>query len=106
MPVILLNSVSSPEGRRAALGHELGHILVRMDDPATPYPREDDPDHRIADMMAEELVMPTYLVHEQARKWFNDYRYLARLFGVSETDMLEKMRDMGLIKTRGMIWDY
>ncbi|MDO8964944.1 MAG: ImmA/IrrE family metallo-endopeptidase [Coriobacteriia bacterium] len=106
MPVIMLNEASSPEGRRAALGHLLSHILVRIDDPSTPYPRNDQPDHRLADLMSEEFIMPAYLVHEQARKWFNDYRYLARLFGVSETDMLEKMRDMGLIKSRGMIWDY
>lgn len=105
MPVILLNSASSPEGRRVALGHLLGHVLVRIDDPTTPYPRS-DPDHHAADIMAEEFIMPSYLVHDQARKWFNDYRYLARLFGVSETDMLEKMRELGLIKSRGMIWDY
>ena len=46
------------------------------------------------------------MVVEQARKWFNDYRYLARLFGVSESDMMEKMRDLGLIKSRGVVWDY
>jgi len=106
MPVILVNSVSSNEGRRDALGHLLSHILVRIDDPEALYPRDEQPDHRVADLMSEEFIMPTYLVHDQARKWFNDYRYLARLFGVSETDMLEKMRDMGLIKTRGMLWDY
>jgi Zn-dependent peptidase ImmA (M78 family) len=106
MPVILLNAVSSAEGRRDALGHMLAHILMRIDDPDAPYPRGEQPGHRVADLMSEEFVMPTYLVHDQARKWFNDYRYLARLFGVSETAMLEKMRDMGLIKSRGMIWDY
>lgn len=106
MPVILLNTASSAEGRRDALGHMLSHILVRIDDPDTPYPRDEHPDHRVADLMAKEFIMPTYLVHDQARKWFNDYRYLARLFGVSETDMLEKMREMGLIKSRGMIWEY
>jgi Zn-dependent peptidase ImmA (M78 family) len=106
MPVILLNTASSPEGRRAALGHLLSHLLMRIDDSGASYPRGDEPDHRVADLMSEEFVMPTYLVHEQARKWFNDYRYLARLFGVSETEMLEKMREMGLIKSRGMIWDY
>lgn len=106
MPVILLNTASSGEGRRDALGHMLAHILMRIDDPDTPYPRGENPDHRVAELMSDEFVMPTYLVSDQARKWFNDYRYLARLFGVSETDMLEKMRDMGLIKSRGMIWDY
>lgn len=106
MPLILLNTSSSAEGRRDALGHMLAHILVRLDDPESPYPRGAETQHRVADLMSEEFVMPTYLVHDQARKWFNDYRYLARLFGVPETDMLEKMREMGLIKSRGMIWDY
>jgi Zn-dependent peptidase ImmA (M78 family) len=106
MPVALINVSSSSEGRRLALGHMLAHILTRMDDPAVDFPRDEVAEHRIADLMAEEFIMPTHLVHDQARKWFNDHRYLARLFGVSEADMLEKMREMGLIKSRGMIWDY
>jgi Zn-dependent peptidase ImmA (M78 family) len=106
MPVMLLNEIVSPEGRRAAIGHMLSHVIMRIDDPDTPYPRGEERDHRKADMMAEEFVMPSFMVLEQARKWFNDYRYLARLFGVSETDMMGKMRDMGLIKARGVLWDY
>jgi hypothetical protein len=106
MPVILLNANASPEGRRAAAGHMLGHILMRIDDPTTPYPRDAEPDHRQADLMAEEFVMPEFMVRDQASKWFNDYRYLARLFGVSETDMMERMRDLGIIKSRGIVWDY
>ncbi|HEX9094048.1 MAG TPA: ImmA/IrrE family metallo-endopeptidase [Coriobacteriia bacterium] len=106
MPVVVLNASGSPEGRRAALAHMLGHILMRIDDPAMPYPRDTDPDHRVAEAMAEELVMPEYLVREQAAKWFNDHRYLARLFGVSESDMMDKMRDLGIIKARGITWDY
>jgi Zn-dependent peptidase ImmA (M78 family) len=84
----------------------LSHILVRIDEPATPYPRDMALDHRLADAMAEEFVMPEYMVREQAAKWFNDYRYLARLFAVSESDMMAKMRDMGLMKSRGVVWDY
>jgi Zn-dependent peptidase ImmA (M78 family) len=106
MPVVMLNSSSTSEGRRAALAHMVSHLLARIDDPSTPYPRDSQSDHRLADMMAEELVMPEFLVREQAGKWFNDYRYLARLFGVSESDMMAKMRDMGLIKARGVVWDY
>jgi Zn-dependent peptidase ImmA (M78 family) len=106
MPVVLLNSSSTSEGRRAALAHMVSHILTRIDDPTTPYPRDMEVEHRLADTMAEEFVMPEFLVREQAGKWFNDYRYLARLFGVSESDMMAKMRDMGLIKARGVLWDY
>lgn len=106
MPIILLNASSSSESRRAALAHMLAHILVRIDDRTTPYPRDSGGEHRLADAMAEEFVMPEYLVREQAAKWFNDHRYLARLFGVSESDMMAKMRDLGIIKARGMLWDY
>lgn len=106
MPVVLLNGSSTSESRRAALAHMLSHILVRIDDPATPYPRDTTGDHRLADAMAEEFTMPEYMVREQAAKWFNDYRYLARLFAVSESDMMAKMRDLGLMKARGVLWDY
>jgi hypothetical protein len=106
VPVVLLNGSSSPESRRDALAHMLSHILVRIDEPATPYPRDSSGDHRLADAMAEEFVMPEYMVREQAGKWFNDYRYLARLFAVSESDMMAKMRDLGLMKARGVVWDY
>lgn len=106
LPVLLLNASSSPEGRRATLAHMLAHLLVRIADPTIPYPRDSEPEHRLAETLAEELIMPEFLVRDQAAKWFNDYRYLARLFGVSEADMLEKMRDLKIIKTRGITWDY
>ena len=91
--------------RRRALGHLLGHVLVVLDDAQACYPRT-IPDHHVADVVAEEMVLPTIMVAEQAKKWFNDYRYLSRLFGVSEPVMLERMREMGIIKMRGVVWDY
>lgn len=105
-PVLMLNSSANPETRRAALGHLLGHLLARIDDPSEPFPRGSEAVHRAADAMSDEFVMPGYLVREQAAKWFNDHRYLARLFGVSEVDMLDKMRDLGIIRARGIGWDY
>lgn len=105
-PIVLLNASASPEGRRAALAHMLGHILMRIDDPSMPYPRDTEATHRVADAMADEFIMPEFIVREQAAKWFNDHRYLARLFGVNEADMVAKMRDLGIIKARGITWDY
>ena len=105
-PVLLLNAASPPDARRSVLAHLMAHILIRIDDPSMPYPRDSDPDHRLAEVMAGELIMPAYLVKEQASKWFNDYRYLARLFGVSEHMMTARMRDMGLLKAHGLAWDY
>ncbi len=106
MPVILVNSTASGIARRDGIAHLISHVLARIDDPSTPYPRDTEPEHRIAGMMAEELVMPEYLVRAQAAKWFNDYRYLGRLFGVSEADMMARMRALGLLKSRGVLWDY
>ena len=106
VPVVLLNASGSPEGRRVALAHMLGHILMRVDDPSVPYQRNEEPEHRVADAMADELIMPEYLVREQAAKWFNDHRYLARLFGVTENDMTAKMRELGLMRARSVAWDY
>jgi hypothetical protein len=36
MPVVMLNSSSTSEGRRAALAHMVSHLLARIDDPSTP----------------------------------------------------------------------
>lgn len=105
MPVILLNVAIGDVGVRRTLGHLIGHILVVLEEPGATYPRHGS-DHHVADVVAAEMTLPTYMVEEQAKKWFNDYRYLARLFGVSESEMLEKMHAMGLIKQRGVLWDY
>lgn len=105
MPVILLNNAIPDLARRRALAHMLGHIMVVLDDPASGYPRAVG-DHHIADVISDEMALPGFMVEEQAKKWFNDYRYLARLFGVSESEMLEKMHALGLVKSRGMLWDY
>ncbi len=105
MPVILLNESIGELGKRRALAHLIGHILVVLEGEGGTYPRA-SADHHVADVVSEEMTLPSYMVEEQAKKWFNDYRYLARLFGVSESEMLQKMNALGLIKQRGMLWDY
>lgn len=107
LPVILLNAASPEHTRRRTLGHLLAHFLIVLDDPENGFPRHDQTGQRRADLMAEEFLLPEYLVRDQAGKWFNDHRYLARLFGVQEPEMLEKLRELGVIKSRGSIfWDY
>lgn len=105
LPVIILNVAKDEYARRKALAHEMGHMLVVLNDPEGAYPRYVG-EHPDAEAIADELLTPAYMVHDQAQKWFNDYRYLARLFGVGEQEMLEKMVDMGLIHQRGITWDY
>jgi len=106
MPVMVVNGAQPEHVRRAALAHMLGHVLLVLQDDDHSYPR-DARDHREADTVAHELVLPTQMVIDQARLWFNDYRYLARLFGVGEDEMLARMQDMGLVKARtGDVWDF
>lgn len=106
LPVVVLNWAKPEVERRDALAHMLSHVLLMLKDPDDVYPR-DTGDHRPADLVAKELIMPTEMVLHQAQLWFNDYRYLARLFGVSEDRMLDRMRELSLIKgPEGLIWGY
>lgn len=105
MPVMMINATRPEIERRRAIAHMLGHVLLVLADEGDSFPRG-NLDHNAADSVARELIMPTSLVAEQARLWFNDYRYLSRLFGVPEGTMLERMRELHLIKNQGIIWDY
>lgn len=106
MPNVLLNTVKEPVTQRAGLGHVLGHLLILLADVSESFPKGSSHDHHEADVIAEALEVPESMVRDQAQKWFNDYRYLARLFGVTENRMLDRMQQMGIIKKRGIIWDY
>ncbi len=106
LPVMVLNWSKPEPERRVALAHMLGHVLLVLHGDGESFPR-DQGDHRGADLVAAELMLPTQMVADQARLWFNDFRYLARLFGVSEEQMLDRMRQMGLISgPQGVVWDY
>jgi Zn-dependent peptidase ImmA (M78 family) len=106
MPIVLVNEIVTEPVRRAAFGHAIAHIITVLEDPTQGYPRDSAPTHRLADVIAEELLTPAFLVREQAMKWFNDYRYLSGLFGVAEEEMFSRMSDLGLVKARGVMWDY
>lgn len=106
LPAILLNSSRTPEVRREGLGHILGHILIVLNDSSARYPRNQSPTHPEADLMSREFETPEFMVRDQGAKWFNDYRYLAGLFGVTEDRMFDAMRNLGLIKSQGVVWDY
>lgn len=106
MPVILLNSAFRDVSHQRTLAHLVAHVLLLLDDPSTGYPRNAEPRHHEAEVVADELVTPAWMVVEQSAKWFNDYRYLARLFGVSEDEMTARMQVLGLLKAHGIAWDY
>jgi len=106
LPVMVVNWAQPELVRRTALAHMAGHVLLVLHGDGISFPR-DSGDHREADLVARELLLPTQMVIDQARLWFNDYRYLARLFGVGEDDMLARMQDMGLVKgPQGVVWDF
>jgi hypothetical protein len=105
LPVMVVNFAKPEIERRRALAHMLGHMLLLLADNEDAFPRTMG-EHRDADLVARELIMPTNLVVEQAHAWFNDYRYLSRLFGVAEGVMLDRMRELGLISDRGITWDF
>lgn len=106
LPAIVINFAIPEDLRRRALGHMLGHMLLALKGEEFAFPRAVQ-DHREADTVAEELMLPADMVRSQASLWFNDYRYLSRLFGVGEDVMLERMRELGLIKgQQGFSWDY
>lgn len=106
LPVMVINWSKPEYERRRALAHMLGHALLVMHGDGESFPR-DQGDHRGADLVARELMLPMQMVIDQARLWFNDFRYLARMFGVEEEQMLERMREMGLLRgSQGVVWDY
>ncbi len=106
MPVMMLNSAKPEPELRVALAHMLGHVLLVLSGLSPSYPRADT-DHNEADVVARELMLPSQMVIDQSKLWFNDYRYLARLFGVSEEQMLDRMRSMGLVRgPEGVLWEY
>jgi Zn-dependent peptidase ImmA (M78 family) len=106
LPVMVLNWAKPEPERRRALAHMLGHVLLVLADAECCYPR-DVGRHEEADLVARELLLPGRLVTEQARLWFNDHRYLARLFGVTEVEMVERMRELGLVRGPAPVaWEY
>lgn len=106
LPVMVLNWARSETERAGTLAHMLGHVLLVLAGDDNAFPREST-DHTEADLVARELVLPTRMVIDQGRLWFNDYRYLARLFAVEEDVMLARMRDIGLVKgPEGMDWNF
>ena len=106
LPVMIVNHARPEIERRRALAHMTGHVLMALADNEDSYPRAEG-DHHEADLVARDLMMPTTMVLDQARAWFNDYRYLSRLFGVTEGTMLERMRELGLVRNQaGTVWDF
>lgn len=106
MPVFVVNARIWEPDRHATLAHLLAHVLLVLEEPGATYPRNTSLTHAEADALAHELLLPGALVIAQSRLWFNDHRYLSRLFGVTEHQMLERMKELGIIKGTELLWDF
>jgi len=106
MPVLAVNVRIWEMDRRQTLAHLLAHVLLVLEEPGATYPRNTQTRHEEADTLANELVLPGTLVMAQAKLWFNDHRYLARLFGVTENQMFDRMKELGLVKGAELLWDF
>jgi Zn-dependent peptidase ImmA (M78 family) len=97
-PYIVLNRSMPDHRKRFTLGHEIAHFKLHTGEFAYMKNCKRESYHREADIFAAELCMPEFLIRQEANNWFNDYRYLAREFGVSETAMVRRLKELGLLR--------
>lgn len=101
---IVLNKIMPEPTKVFTISHELAHHQMHpgeicyMKNRLRPY------FHREADIFAAELCMPSNLVRREARKWFNDFKFLAKLFNVTETAMIRKLEELELIPKGHYAW--
>lgn len=101
---IVLNKIMPEPTKVFTISHELAHHQIHpgeicyMKNRLRPY------FHREADVFAAELCMPSWLVKREARKWFNDYKFLAKIFNVPETAMIRKLEELALVPKGYYAW--
>ncbi len=95
---IALNKGMPDHRKNFTLAHEIGHYQLHGTALAYMKNCKRDYFHREADVFAAELCMPSDMVKAEAKKWYNDYRWLAQQFAVSETAMVRKMQELGILR--------
>ncbi len=100
---ITLNKAMPEHRKNFTIAHEIAHHQLHGDELAYMKNSKRDYFHREADVFAAELCMPTLIVREEAKKWNNDFRWLAKTFSVSETAMVRKLQELGILK--GKMYD-
>lgn len=87
-----------PDHRKVfTIAHEIAHFRLHGGELAYMKNAKREYFHREADVFAAELCMPTAMVKAEARKWCNDYRFMAQIFGVSETAMVRKLQELDIL---------
>ena len=95
---IALNKGMPEHRKNFTLAHEIAHHQLHGAELAYMKNCKRDFFHREADVFAAELCMPTFILKKEALKWCNDYRWLAKMFAVSETAMVRKLQELGILK--------
>lgn len=95
---ITLNKGMPEHRKNFTIAHEIAHHQLHGTELAYMKNCKRDFFHREADVFAAELCMPTFILKTEARKWCNDYRWLAKEFSVSETAMVRKLQELGILK--------
>lgn len=98
---IVLNK-KLPYGRKSlTIAHEIAHHQLHKEELC--YLKNETKLHlqKEADIFADELVMPAFMVKAEANRWFNNSKFLAGLFGVKEAAIKKKMVKLGIIKPNG-----
>jgi len=101
---VVINRLMPETRKKFTLAHEIAHYALHGDKLCYMKNCKRDYFHREADAFAAELCMPSAMVKKEARNWFNDYKFLARIFEVSEVAMVRKMQELGLIKGTDYTW--
>lgn len=96
---IVLNSTLAPVKKSYTIAHEIGHHQLHKEELC--YLQNEKKMHlqKEADIFAEELLMPARLVQKEARRWYNNPGFMARLFEVKEDLMRSRMLELGLVKS-------
>lgn len=101
---IVINRLMPETRKKFTLAHEIAHYALHENQLCYMKNCKRDYFHREADVFAAELCMPTEMVKKEARNWFNDYKFLAHLFEVSEVAMVRKMQELKLLKGNDYTW--
>lgn len=101
---IAVNKAMPESSKNFTIAHELAHFKIHGQQLAYMKNSKRDYFHREADVFAAELCMPSFMVKEEALKWCNDYKYMAKLFHVGETAMVRKMQELKLLRPSVNIW--
>lgn len=102
---IVVNKLLSEPRKRFAIAHEIGHFELHRKDMSYTREKAKEYVHREADVFAAELCMPTKMVKRQASEWYNDYKMLAEIFEVTEIAMLDKLKELGMVRKVGFGWN-